>query len=121
MQSKLSQFLFVAFCILVYSCNSGKKEGRTAIYHGTYNAGPEVKTFKDCDNGHEFWAADSSASLELQYSQLNIEKPYIPVYVEVEGITVLSGKEGKGSEYDSTLIVKKVLKITKEIPLDECN
>jgi hypothetical protein len=52
---------------------------------------------------------------------MNFEKPYEPVYVEVEGLKLKSGKEGMGSEYDSTLVVKKVVKITKEIPQDMCN
>jgi copper homeostasis protein (lipoprotein) len=51
---------------------------------------------------------------------MNFEKPYEPVYVEVEGAKSKSGKEGMGSEYDSTLVVKKVVKITKEIPQDMC-
>ena len=110
--------LFIVAC----SCNSnsGKTE-KKVIYKGVYSFGPEVKSFKDCDNGREFWVTDNSAQLELKYSQLNFEKPYEPVYVEVEGIKVRSGKEGMGSEYDSTLVVKRVIKITKEIPLDMCN
>jgi len=59
--------------------------------------------------------------LELQYTELKFEKPYEPVYIEVEGIKVHSGKDGLGSEYDSTLVVNKLIKITKEIPQDMCN
>jgi len=32
-----------------------------------------------------------------------------------------SGKEGLGAEYDSTLVVHKLIKITKEIPDGMCN
>jgi copper homeostasis protein (lipoprotein) len=59
--------------------------------------------------------------LELKYSQLNFEKPYEPVYVEVEGVKIHSDKNGMGSGYDSTLVVKKLIKITREIPQDACN
>jgi len=52
---------------------------------------------------------------------MNFEKPYEPVYIEVEGTKKASEDDGMGSEYDSTLVVKKVLKITKEIPQDLCN
>lgn len=89
---------------------------QTVIYHGLYSFGPEVKSFKDCANGQEYWAADSSAKLELSYSQLNFEKPYTPVYVEVEGRKVPSGKDGISTEFDSTLVVTKLIKITQEIP-----
>jgi hypothetical protein len=43
------------------------------------------------------------------------------VYVEVEGDKIRSDKDGLGSEFDSTLVVKKLIKITKEIPQDMCN
>ncbi|AYL98286.1 hypothetical protein [Mucilaginibacter celer] len=108
--------------IAVYACNNNNdKNNQLVVYKGLYSAGPEIKSFKDCDSGQEFWAVDSSAKLELQYSQLNFEKPYEPVYVEVEGIKSKSGKIGMGSEFDSTIVVKKVIKITKEIPQDVCN
>ncbi len=114
-----------ALCIMVvfaFSCNNNSpKKTHFTVYKGVYSFGPEVKSFKDCDNGTEFWVTDSSEQLELQYSQLKFENPYEPVYIEVEGIKVRSNKDGLGSEYDSTLIVKKLIKITKEIPLDMCN
>jgi hypothetical protein len=106
--------------IAACSCNNGPDKTQPVIYKGVYSFGPEVKSFKDCDSGREFWVTDSSAQLELKYSQLNFEKPYEPVYVEVEGVKIHSNKEGLGSEYDSTLVVKKLIKITKEIPQDLC-
>jgi len=107
--------------IAAYSCNnSSRNNDKEIVYKGVYSFGPEVKSFKDCDNGREFWVTDESKQLELKYSQLNFEKPYEPVYVEVEGVKVPSSKEGLGSEYDSTLVVKKLVKITKEIPQDMC-
>ena len=115
-------FVLLLVIIAVYACNNDahKKDGVT-LYKGLYSAGPEIKSFKDCDSGQEFWAVDSSAQLELQYSNSISKKPYEPVYVEVEGIKSKSGDVGRGSEYDSTLVVKKVVKITKEIPQDVCN
>jgi hypothetical protein len=106
--------------IAAYSCGGSADKDHPVVFKGVYSFGPEVKSFKDCDNGREFWVTDSSKQLELKYSQLNFEKPYEPVYVEVEGIKIHSNKEGLGSEYDSTLVVKKLVKITKEIPQDMC-
>jgi len=102
--------------------NSAKKAGpkEPVIYHGLYSFGPEVKSFKDCDDGQEYWVADSSAKLELSYAQMHFEKPNEPVYVEVEATKVKSGTEGIASEFDSTLVVRKLIKITSELPKD-CN
>jgi copper homeostasis protein (lipoprotein) len=113
--------LGVAIIAACYSCGNKKKTDGKVVYKGLYSFGPEVRSFKNCDDTHEYWVADSSAQLELQYSQLNFEKPYEPVYIEVEGRKIRSGSEGMGSEYDSTLVVQKVLKITREIPQDLCN
>jgi len=122
MKNLFNKLLILLLLAAFASCknNTGKNANRT-VYRGLYSFGPEVKSFKDCDNGEEYWAADSSAKLELSYSQLNFEKPYEPVYVEVEGVKIKSGKDGMGSEFDSTIVVKKVIKITKEIPQDMCN
>jgi copper homeostasis protein (lipoprotein) len=118
----IKYFAFLLVLIAACSCNrKSPKANQPTVFKGLYSFGPEIKSFKDCDSGREFWVADSSAQLELQYSQLNFEKPYEPVYIEVEGVKSKSGKEGMGSEYDSTLVVKKVIKITKEIPQDICN
>lgn len=100
--------------------NSGKAT-HYVVFKGVYSFGPEVRSFKDCDSGEEFWVTDNSEQLELKYSQLKFEKPYEPVYVEVEGVKIHSGKDGLGAEYDSTLVVKKLIKITREIPQDMCN
>jgi copper homeostasis protein (lipoprotein) len=122
MQHKLFKYGLVMLVAALFACNSnGNKAGSLHVFKGLYSYGPEVKSFKNCDDTHEYWVTDSSAQLELQYSQMNFEKPYEPVYVEVEATKIQSGSEGMGSEYDSTLVVKKVLKITKEIPQELCN
>ncbi|WP_345950068.1 MULTISPECIES: hypothetical protein [unclassified Mucilaginibacter] len=111
--------LVILTCCFACKQKAGKDEPQ--VFKGLYSFGPEIKSFKNCDDTHEYWVTDSSAQLELKYTQMNFEKPYEPVYVEVEGKKIPSGSEGIGSEYDSTLVVKKVLKITREIPPDLCN
>jgi copper homeostasis protein (lipoprotein) len=110
--------LFMAAC----SCNNNNKAKNNGpeVFKGLYSFGPEVKSFQECGHDADYWVTDSSAQLELQYSQLNFEKPYEPVYIEVEGIKKASDKEGLGSEFDSTLVVRKLIKITREIPQDSC-
>jgi hypothetical protein len=122
MQYGLIKIVMMLVVVALCSCSGGAKKANTLQpFKGLYSCGPELKTFKDCDGIHEYWVTDNSAQLELKYSQMNFEKPYEPVYVEVEGTKIVSGSEGMGSEYDSTLVVKRVLKITKEIPPELCN
>jgi copper homeostasis protein (lipoprotein) len=115
------------------SCN-GKKNDKgkdttgqvTAVkplntsFKGLYSFGPEVRSFQECGKNQEFWVTDSSAQLELQYSQLSFEKPYEAVYIIVEGNKIVSEGQGKAAGYDSTLVVKKLLKISRTIPQDSC-
>ncbi len=114
-------FIGVALAMLsAYSCNKGGR-AENKLYKGLYSFGLEVKSFKECSTGREYWVKDSSGKLELQYSNMNFEKPYEPVYVEVEALKRPSGEEGIGAEFDSTMVVTKVQKITREIPEDMCN
>lgn len=109
--------------LALYSCSSSdKKNAPSIIYKGVCSFGPEVKSFKDCETGSEFWVNDSSGTMEKEYTQLNFEKPYEPVYVEVEGNKVKATKaDALDSQYDSIIVVKKLVKITKVIPQDMCN
>ena len=111
----------LAACFVLASCRGKSGNGNAVVYKGIYSFGPEQKSFKDCDNGSEFYVADNSKQLELQYSELKFEKPYEPVYVEVQGTKIKSGRDGLSAEYDSTLVVTKLIKITKEIPEDMCH
>jgi len=119
-------YLFAALLFIsIYSCkNKSPKINLTlsfnTTYKGLYSFSAEERSFKECKTGREFWAADSSAQLELQYSQLNNKRDE-PVYVEVEGKKVKTVADGMGSGYDSTLVVTKLIKITKDIPKNGCN
>lgn len=100
--------------------NNSSSKNRT-VYKGLYSFGLEVKSFKECSTGREYWVTDSSGKLELDYANMNFEKPYEPVYIEVEALKKKSDQEGIGAEFDSTMVVTKVNKITREIPDDMCN
>lgn len=124
MHSSSVKYVFF-WCALIsaalVSCGGNQSGDKPKVYKGLYSFGPEIKSFTECGRDKEVWVTDSSAQLELQYSQLNFEKPYEPVYVEVEGVKVPSDKDGLGAEYDSTLVVRKLIKITREIPQDICH
>jgi len=117
--------------IAIAACNHGpdkkaeQEQGQTVAkpdttpitLKGLYSFAPGAKTFQACGKQTELWVTDSSAQLELQYSQaVSFEQQGDQVYVEVEGRKVKSAKGGAGAAYDSTLIVKKLIKLTKDIP-----
>lgn len=89
------------------------------IFKGTYSFAPGAKIFQFCNQAKQFWAVDSSAQLELRYSQLiTFEQSGTPVYTEIEGYKIKSATTGDAAAYDSTIVVKKVLKLTKDLPAD---
>ncbi|TDG37621.1 hypothetical protein EZJ43_00550 [Pedobacter changchengzhani] len=105
------------------ACNRDAKKADTdkAInVKGLYSFGPDMKSLTLCEDGREYWVTDSVKDLELQYSKQNFEKPYEPVYVELEGFFVKSDSLIASLDYDSTLVVTKVVKLSKQIPDGPC-
>ena len=120
---KITILLIVA-SLAFAACSSNVDENNEkdiTVIKGLYSYGPEVRSFTDCVEGREYWVADSAKTLELAYNDLNFEKPYLPVYIEVEGHIVKSDSLTVNANFDSTLIVTKLIKITKEIPDGACN
>ncbi|WP_214073864.1 hypothetical protein [Mucilaginibacter sp. dw_454] len=121
---RLYFMLMFTVMIIVTACkhktNSDKGSAQVRpVFKGIYSCEPGAKLFQVCNQQGQFWVADSSKQLELQYSQIvNFEQAGQPVYIEVEGNMSKSVKNGDGGAYDSTLTVKKVIKITKDIPAD---
>lgn len=116
-------FFAVILSVFFVACRGDKKKvetDHTLSLKGLYSFGPDMKSFTMCEDGREYWVTDSIKSLELQYSNQNFEKPYEPVYVELEGYLVKSDSLVAASDYDSTLVVTKVLKLTKQIPDGPC-
>jgi copper homeostasis protein (lipoprotein) len=110
--------------VAITACNRTdkyeKEKSNTKTVKGLYSFGPEMKSFTLCEDGREYWVADSVQNLELSYSNLNFEKPYEPVYVELQGYFAKSDSTVV-AEFDSTLVVTKVIKISKEIPEGPCS
>lgn len=118
-------FIVTIFSMILLACNSGDKstgnKNEFVIAKGLYSFGPEVKSFTDCEEGREFWVADSAKTLELAYNNLGFEKPYTPVYIEVQCRIVKSNTSTVNGNYDSTMVVTKLLKISKQIPEGPCS
>lgn len=108
---------------IVAACNRGKKDEehkKAIVLKGLYSFGPESKSFTNCEDSREYWVVDSAETLELAYMNLGFEKPYLPVYIEVEGKLVKSDTTTVTGDYDSTMVVTKLLKISKQIPDGPC-
>jgi hypothetical protein len=125
MQTNKLFFIVTLFSIILLACNSADKstpnKNEFVIAKGLYSFGPEVKSFTDCEEGREFWVADSAKTLELAYNNLGFEKPYTPVYIEVHCRIVKSDTNTVNGNYDSTMVVTKLLKISKQIPEGPCS
>ncbi|WP_231460576.1 MULTISPECIES: hypothetical protein [unclassified Pedobacter] len=108
--------------VAITACNRAEKpeESDKRTVKGLYSFGPEMKSFTLCEDNREYWVLDSVKNLELSYSNLNFEKPYEPVYVELEGYFAKSDTATVSADFDSTLVVTKVIKISKEIPDGPC-
>lgn len=117
-------FLIIAILVVVVACNpkpAEVKSNHSRVMKGLYSYGPELKSFTECEEGNEYWVADSAKTLELAYNNLGFEKPYEPVYIEVECHTIKSDSLSMSADFDSTMVVTRLLKITKEIPDGPCN
>jgi copper homeostasis protein (lipoprotein) len=121
--TKKITLLSIVLALAVIACNRTPVEDGNIdvkVVKGLYSYGPEIRSFTDCDEGREYWVADSAKTLELAYNDLNFEKPYVPVYIEVEARVVKSDSSTVTANFDSTLVVTKVLKVTTEIPDGPC-
>lgn len=120
---KLTLFLFASMAALA-ACKNNEKEddkNKSLVIKGLYSYGPEIKSFTECEDGREYWVADSAKTLELAYSNQGFEKPYTPVYIEVECKIIKSDTSKITGDYDSTMVVTKLLKISKIIPDGPCS
>lgn len=120
---KKSVLLFFLFALVISACNqkpAEEEKSSTKLIKGLYSYGPEIKSFTDCEEGREYWVADSAKTLELAYSNFNFEKPYEPVYIEAECHFIKSDSLIVSADFDSTMVVTKLLKITREIPDGPC-
>lgn len=126
MRLKQLGYLLGIFIISTSACKQKPKKDEAKVSHaivhkGMYSFSPEGKSFKDCNGTTIFWVVDSSNKLENQYTDLGFSvQPYVPVYIEVTGEKVPSVKSETKVVFDSTLVVYKVIKITKDFPTG-CN
>lgn len=125
MRSNQLYLIIFLISVILISCTSNNNPSETiekvVTVKGLYSFGPEVKSFTNCEEAREYWVADSAKTLELAYNNLGFEKPYTPVYVEVECRIIKSDTSTITGNYDSTMVVTKLLKISKQIPEGPCS
>jgi len=121
---KLIFFLFASMLSLS-ACQGDQKatneKSKSMVLKGLYSYGPEIRSFTDCEESKEYWVVDSANTLELAYNNLGFEKPYTPVYIEVECKLMKSDTTLVPADFDSTMVVTKLIKIQKEIPDGPCS
>ncbi|SFG57398.1 hypothetical protein [Pedobacter insulae] len=124
LKEKIGIFSVLIAALLMSACAGDQKESKdkpkVQVAKGLYSFGPELKLFTVCESGKEYWVADSAKTLELAYQNLAFEKPYLPVYIEVEYHFIKSDTLASSANYDSTMVVTKLLKISKQIPTGPC-
>lgn len=129
MRLTVVKYLPLVLMIAALGCKSKTKKAahQNVTFKGLYSLGPEAKIFKNCATGTEYWVTDKSAQLELQYWEVvPTEMPNSPVYIEAEGIIIPSDKNDNGGvnddvgAFDSTLVVQKLIKISKGFPAGVC-
>lgn len=116
----LSLFLLIGIVACVRNDKEQEHVSTAQVIKGLYSYGPEIRSFTDCEEGREYWVADSARTLELAYTNFNFEKPYEPVYIEAEGYLKASDSLSVSASFDSTFVVTKLIKITKDIPEGPC-
>jgi copper homeostasis protein (lipoprotein) len=120
---KVAIYIFLGILFLQTSCTESskvKEESNLIQLRGLYSFGPELKEFLDCETQLNYYVVDS-ADIEMRYANFKFEKPYEPVYVEIEAYKIAALDEGVESNYDSILVVKNVINISQEIPPNVCN
>ena len=89
-------------------------EQKPKTLRGKLTLGHEVSSFKPCGSDKTFWVSDKTGKLKKSYDKLTVgEKPYTPIYVEIEFIDKGKASEGFPAEYESVYEAVKIFRTTK--------
>ncbi|MFB5944465.1 hypothetical protein [Albibacterium profundi] len=100
--------LMVVMIALLSGCGSG---GDTI--KGIYTYGDQTNMLEDCTTGDMYVISDQE--LEEKYISFNFEDPYVPIYVELEGV-IRDPKEDEPHEM-SYIEVKEVITVSEDTSL----
>ncbi|GEM_PF-427148 len=100
--------------------NKTLSEQKSKTLKGELILGHEARTFKPCGSDKTFWISDKTGKLKQLYTELTkSEKPYSPIFAEIEVIDKGRAKEGFPADYESTYEIIKVLK-TRDLSDKDC-
>lgn len=91
-----------------------KKANKTFTLKGHFIYGHEVRSFSPCGSDKKFWVLDKMDELKNHYEELTKDqKPYTPIFAEIEFIDKGKSDEGFAADYDGVYEVLKVVKTTE--------
>ena len=94
--------------------NATGPEQKSKTLSGKLTIGHEVSSFKPCGSDKTFWVSDKTGKLKKSYEELTVgEKPYTPIYAEIEFIDKGKASEGFPAEYESVYEAVKIIRTTK--------
>jgi hypothetical protein len=116
--SKKSAIAVLLF-IIVFGCVGQKcSEERSVLNQtrvGRMVIGHEVRSFRPCDSGMNFWIAGDSPALQdlitAHQHHTNESQPYLPLVTELRGYTREPPMDGFGADYDSAIVVYEFVNV----------
>ena len=94
--------------------NTTVPEQKPKTLSGKLTFGHEVRSFKPCGSDKTFWVSDKTGKLKKTYEELTVgEKPYTPIYAEIEFIDKGKASDGFPAEYESVYEAVKIFRTTK--------
>lgn len=90
--------------------NKTIQNGEKQILKGRLVFGHESRVFMPCESDKTFWISDKTGELKDLYTELTKdEKPYTPIFAEIEVVDKGKAKEGFPLDYESVYEITKIL------------
>lgn len=100
--------------ILLNEADETMKNRKVKTLKGRLTLGHEANSFLPCESDQVFWVSDKTGKLKELYNELTAgEKPYTPIYAEIEFIDKGKVSEGFPAEYESVYEAVKIIRLTK--------
>lgn len=100
----------VALWMFMIACTPGLR--------GRYTWGHEVNTLQLCGSDQVYWVrCDRPLAARLRaYVEEHTERPYTPIYFEVDGHVLDEQPDGFAADYDGIFYLKAVLRMSADVP-----
>jgi len=100
--------------VLLNEADETMKNRKAKTLKGRLTLGHEANSFQPCESDQVFWVYDKTGKLKELYNELTAdEKPYTPIYAEIEFIDKGKASEGFPAEYESVYEAVKIIRLTK--------